>query len=95
MEEELRPAEGGIMSERLPGRIFLRGRVWWIDYGFRGKRYRDSTYASLTTCIDELHQAQRLFQKHKIPVVNTAGKSIEETANQVMHELGISKKTLR
>jgi len=58
----------------------------------RGKRYRASNYASLTTCIDELHQAQCIFQKHKIPVVNTAGKSIEETATQVLHELGISKK---
>lgn len=59
----------------------------------RGKRYRDSNYAKLSTCIDELHQAQLIFRKQKIPVVNTAGKSIEETAAQVMDELGIAKKS--
>ena len=59
----------------------------------RGKRYRDSNYAKLSTCIDELRQAQHIFQKYKIPMVNTAGKSIEETASQVMHEIGIAKKS--
>jgi regulator of PEP synthase PpsR (kinase-PPPase family) len=61
----------------------------------REKRYRDSNYAKLSTCIDELRQAQLIFQKHKIPVVNTAGKSIEETASQVLHEIGIVKKPWR
>ena len=59
----------------------------------RAKRYPNSTYAKLSTCVEELHQAQEIFQKHKIPVVNTAGKSIEETAIQVMHELGIPRKS--
>jgi regulator of PEP synthase PpsR (kinase-PPPase family) len=59
----------------------------------RAKRYPNSSYAKLSTCVEELHQAQEIFQKHKIPIVNTAGKSIEETAIQVMHKLGISKKS--
>lgn len=25
------------------GRIYLRGDTWWIDYSFRGKRYRESS----------------------------------------------------
>jgi hypothetical protein len=25
------------------GRIFQRGETWWIDYSFRGKRYRESS----------------------------------------------------
>ena len=25
------------------GRIYKRGQTWWIDYGFRGKRHREST----------------------------------------------------
>lgn len=25
------------------GRIFRRGHIWWIDYGFRGQRYRESS----------------------------------------------------
>jgi hypothetical protein len=58
----------------------------------RSKRYPNSSYAKLATCIEEVHQAQRIFKNYKIPVVNTAGKSIEEIATQVLHELGISKK---
>lgn len=59
----------------------------------REKRYPNSVYAKLPTCIEELHQAERIFKKHKIPIVSTAGKSIEETATQVSQELGLSKKT--
>lgn len=25
------------------GRVYQRGKTWWIDYGFRGKRYRESS----------------------------------------------------
>lgn len=25
------------------GRLYKRGNTWWIDYGFRGKRYRESS----------------------------------------------------
>lgn len=25
------------------GRVYQRGTTWWIDYGFRGKRYRESS----------------------------------------------------
>lgn len=28
------------------GRIYKRGNVWWIDYGFRGERYRESAHSS-------------------------------------------------
>ena len=28
------------------GRIYRRGSVWWVDYSFRGKRYRESTGSS-------------------------------------------------
>jgi regulator of PEP synthase PpsR (kinase-PPPase family) len=59
----------------------------------RQKRYAGSDYAKLTTCIEELDQADRIYKKNKIPVVTTSGKSIEEIATQVSQELGISKKT--
>ncbi len=61
----------------------------------RRKRYPDSRYASLTTCIDEIEQAKRVFARYRLPVVDTAGKSIEEIATQVLQELGISKKPAR
>lgn len=59
----------------------------------REKRYPNSVYAKLSTCIEEIRQAERIFRKNKIPVVSTAGKSIEEVATQVSQELGLSKKT--
>jgi len=60
----------------------------------REKRYPGSKYARLSTCVKELKQAEQLYMKSHIPMVSSAGKSIEETATQVMQELGISKKYL-
>ena len=58
----------------------------------REKRYPGSKYAKLSTCVGELKQAEQIYMKSHIPIVSSAGKSIEETATQVMQELGISKK---
>ena len=58
----------------------------------REKRYPGSKYAKLSTCIEELKQAEQIYRKAHIPIVSSAGKSIEETATQVMQVLGISKK---
>lgn len=58
----------------------------------RQKRYPGSDYAKLTTCIEELEQAERIYKKNHIPIISSAGKSIEEIATQVSQELGLSKK---
>lgn len=58
----------------------------------REKRYPGSRYARLATCIEELKQAEQIYLKSHIPLVSSAGKSIEETSTQVMQEMGISKK---
>ncbi len=63
-------------------------------HSVREKRYPGSKYAKMSTCIEEIQSAQQIFQKNAIPVVNTAGKSIEETATQVLHCLGIARKPL-
>lgn len=57
-------------------------------------RYAGSKYARFSTCIEEVQQALQIFEKHKIPVISTDGKSIEETATQVLQVLSISKSTL-
>lgn len=31
------------MSRTSQGKIYQRGQIYWIDYGFRGKRYRESS----------------------------------------------------
>lgn len=63
-----------------------------ILHNFRQKRYPDSNYAKRLTCTEEIQQAQQIFQKYNIPVIETQGKSIEELATQISQELGIYKK---
>ena len=58
----------------------------------REKRYPGSRYAKLSTCVEELKQAEQIYLKSHIPIISSSGKSIEETATQVMQEMGISKK---
>jgi [pyruvate, water dikinase]-phosphate phosphotransferase / [pyruvate, water dikinase] kinase len=61
-------------------------------HNVREKRYSGSRYARLATCMEELRQAEQIYQRYHIPVVHTAGKSIEEIATEVSQELGLSKK---
>jgi len=61
-------------------------------HSVREKRYADSNYAKRSTCIEEIQTAETIFHNHQIPIVSTAGKSIEEIATQVSQELGLSKK---
>ncbi|MDH3328975.1 MAG: pyruvate, phosphate dikinase/phosphoenolpyruvate synthase regulator [Desulfobulbaceae bacterium] len=61
----------------------------------RDKRYSGSNYAKISTCTRELNQAEQIFIKYGIRVVNTSGKSIEETAVQVTQLVGISKSRWR
>ena len=61
-------------------------------HSVREKRYADSNYAKRSTCSEEIQTAETIFHNHQIPIVSTAGKSIEEVATQVSQELGLSKK---
>ena len=61
----------------------------------REQRYGGSTYAKISTCANELNQAKQIFLKYKIPVVETDGKSIEETAVQVTQFVQIPKQQWR
>lgn len=61
----------------------------------REKRYSGSNYAKISTCAQELGQAEQLFSKYGIRSVNTEGNSIEETAVQVTQLVGISKSRWR
>lgn len=63
-----------------------------VLHSVREKRYADSNYAKRSTCSEEIQTAETIFHNHQIPIVSTAGKSIEEVATQVSQELGLSKK---
>jgi len=60
-------------------------------HNVREKRYPGSNYASLATCRDEIKRAEQIFHKYHIPVISSAGKSIEEMATQIAQELNLSK----
>lgn len=57
---------------------------------YRENRYADSNYASLSTCNDETSKANMLYMDYQIPIIMGNGKSIEETAIQITHELNFS-----
>jgi regulator of PEP synthase PpsR (kinase-PPPase family) len=57
-----------------------------ILHRFRKKRFANSSYASYKTCEKEVEQARKIFEKYSIPVVESSGSSIEETAMQVYLE---------
>jgi len=59
----------------------------------RQERYPNSNYAKHSECLMELRQAEQIYQKYKIPYINTSRKSIEELAAQILQEIGLYKKT--
>jgi hypothetical protein len=52
----------------------------------RSERRPGSRYASMEQCNYELRQAEALYQRHNVPVVNSADKSVEEIAVVVMQD---------
>jgi len=61
-------------------------------HNIREKRYAGSTYASIVNCTRELQQANQLFLRHNIKVLNVEGRSIEEIAVQAIQVIGLAKK---
>jgi [pyruvate, water dikinase]-phosphate phosphotransferase / [pyruvate, water dikinase] kinase len=57
----------------------------------RTERRPGSKYASLAQCSYELREAERLYQRHNIPFVSTATRSIEEIAAVVIQEKGLER----
>lgn len=61
----------------------------------REQRYSGSTYAKLSTCSTEINQAKEIYIHYNIPLLETDGKSIEETAVQVTQLINIPRKQWR
>ncbi|MEA1934433.1 MAG: pyruvate, phosphate dikinase/phosphoenolpyruvate synthase regulator [Thermodesulfobacteriota bacterium] len=59
----------------------------------RDRRLPGSNYARRSTCLAEIDRASEIYKKYKIPIISSAGKSIEEMATQVSQELKLSKNT--
>ena len=53
----------------------------------RAERRAHSTYASLPQCSWELRRAEGLYATHRLPVVNSSAKSVEEMATLILQIL--------
>jgi [pyruvate, water dikinase]-phosphate phosphotransferase / [pyruvate, water dikinase] kinase len=59
----------------------------------RSERRPGSRYASLEQCTYELRQADQLFQRHNVPVVDSADRSVEEIAVVIMQDKNLRRQT--
>ena len=73
--------------DRLFGLTIDAGRLTQV----REARRPGSRYATLPQCNWELAQADKLFQREAIPVLNTTHTSIEEIASKILQSLGLNK----
>lgn len=54
----------------------------------RQERRPNSRYSSLEQCSYELRRAEAIFATHRIPVINSATKSVEEMSTVILQTLG-------
>ena len=59
---------------------------------YRQTRYKDSTYAKLHTCVDEMNKANHIYLSYQIPTIITDGKSIEETATEAAQAMNLKRR---
>jgi regulator of PEP synthase PpsR (kinase-PPPase family) len=53
----------------------------------RNERRPDSRYASLEQCTYELRQAEAMYRNHRLPVINSSTKSVEEMSTVILQAL--------
>jgi len=53
----------------------------------RNERRANSRYASLEQCSYELRRAEALYRNHRIPVINSSAKSVEEMSTVILQFL--------
>jgi regulator of PEP synthase PpsR (kinase-PPPase family) len=79
--------------EHLPGPVAEHqdrcfGLVTTVDRlsRVRGERRPNSHYASVEQCRWELRRAKQLFAAHRVPVVDTSARSVEEISTVIMQQ---------
>ena len=60
----------------------------------RQERRPDSRYAALETCRREVKQVEGLFQRYRIPSVDSSAASVEEIATTVMERMGLTRDSI-
>jgi len=60
----------------------------------RAERKSGSRYASFSQCESEVRGAEAIFNRYKIPYINSTHASIEEISTKIMVEAGVERKAL-
>jgi len=88
--------EEDMESDRLPAPIQpFRERLYGLTTdlhrlaNIRQARRPDSRYASLDQCRYELRAVEEMYQRHKIPYINTAQMSVEEISARIIRDAGL------
>jgi [pyruvate, water dikinase]-phosphate phosphotransferase / [pyruvate, water dikinase] kinase len=76
-----RPVRG--LPERCFGLTTTPARLSQV----RHERRPNSRYASLEQCTYELRQAEAMYRNHRLPVINSATKSVEEMSTVILQTL--------
>ena len=53
----------------------------------RNERRPNSRYASLEQCSYELRMAEALYRSHRLPMINSSAKSVEEMSTVILQHL--------
>jgi [pyruvate, water dikinase]-phosphate phosphotransferase / [pyruvate, water dikinase] kinase len=71
------------LRERCFGLTTTPGRLSQV----RHERRPNSRYASLEQCTYELRQAEAMYRNHRLLVINSATKSVEEMSTVILQAL--------
>ena len=61
-------------------------------HDIRQERRPDSTYSAISTCRNEVEEAQAMFRRHNIPFTNTTSKSVEELAVSILQACNLKRR---
>jgi regulator of PEP synthase PpsR (kinase-PPPase family) len=85
-------------DRRLPGSLEkFRERLFGLTIQperlreIREERRPGSHYAQLDNCRHEVREAENLMQQHRIPMLDTTSKSIEEIATTILHRAKLAR----
>ena len=76
-----RPVQG--LRDRCFGLTTTAARLSQV----RNERRPNSRYASLEQCTYELRQAEAMYRNHRLPVINSSAKSVEEMSTVILQTL--------
>jgi hypothetical protein len=57
----------------------------------RNERRPGSTYASMEQCTYELRRTEALYRGHRLPVIDSSAKSVEEMSTVILQSLGVDR----